>query len=743
MPTTLDKRLGVLTSGGDAPGMNAAVRAVTRTALDRGMEVYAIYEGYQGMVEGGTRIRPLNWDAVGGILQRGGTIIGTARSDAFRTRAGRLQAAKNLIHNSIDNLVIIGGDGSLTGAVLFHQEWPTLMRELVEHRHITPELAERHASLTVVGLPGSIDNDLAGTDMAIGADTALHRITEAVDAISSTAASHQRTFIVEVMGRHCGYLALMGALASGADWVLIPCNPPEGDRWEERMCEVLKTGRAAGRRDSIVLMAEGALDRQGHRLTGAYIKRVLEERLGEDVRISILGHIQRGGSPSAFDRNLSTLLGYAAVEAACTAAPGSPPVLIGIRGNRITRLPLQDCLERTQAITEAVRNCDFPAAMAARGGNYQAAFRTLRTLVRALPHAPEPGQQRVRIAVMHSGAPAPGMNTAIRAAVRLGVDKGHRMFGVRNGFQGLIADSVSEMDWMSVNGWAPQGGAELGTNRRIPSGKDFYAIARVLEEHQIQALLMVGGWSGYEAVYQLYRLRDSFPAFNIPLLCVPATIDNNLPGSELSIGADTALNSIVEAIDKIKQSAVAARRCFVVEVMGRTCGYLAQMSGLASGAERVYLPEEAVKLSDLQHDIALLTRGFQQGKRLSVMIRNERAHPRYTTDFISTLFAEEGEGSFDVRQAILGHLQQGGNPTPFDRILATRLADQSIDFLITDVHKPSPAAACIGLQGGQIQFHSLDHLPRMMDLEQQRPREQWWLDVKPIANLLAQPAPRS
>jgi 6-phosphofructokinase 1 len=743
MPTTLDKRLGVLTSGGDAPGMNAAVRAVTRTALDRGMEVYAIYEGYQGMVEGGTRIRPLNWDAVGGILQRGGTIIGTARSDAFRTPAGRLQAAKNLIHNGIDNLVIIGGDGSLTGAVLFHREWPDLIRELVEHHHITPELAERHASLTVVGLPGSIDNDLAGTDMAIGADTALHRITEAVDAISSTAASHQRTFIVEVMGRHCGYLALMGALASGADWVLIPCNPPEGDRWEERMCEVLKTGRAAGRRDSIVLMAEGTLDRQGHRLTGAYIKRVLEERLGEDVRISILGHIQRGGSPSAFDRNLSTLLGYAAVEAACTAAPGSPPVLIGMRGNRITRLPLQDCLERTQAITEAIRNCDFSAAMAARGSNYQAAFRTLRTLVRALPHAPEPGQQRVRIAVMHSGAPAPGMNTAIRAAVRLGVDKGHRMFGVRNGFQGLIAGSVSEMDWMSVNGWAPQGGAELGTNRRIPSGKDFYAIARVLEEHQIQALLIVGGWSGYEAVYQLYRLRDSFPAFNIPLLCVPATIDNNLPGSELSIGADTALNSIVEAIDKIKQSAVAARRCFVVEVMGRTCGYLAQMSGLASGAERVYLPEEAVTLSDLQRDIALLTRGFQQGKRLSVMIRNERAHPRYTTDFISTLFAEEGEGSFDVRQAILGHLQQGGNPTPFDRILATRLADRSIDFLITEVHKPSPAAACIGLQGGQIQFHSLDHLPRMMDLEQQRPREQWWLDVKPIANLLAQPAPRS
>ena len=741
MSNTLDKRLGVLTSGGDAPGMNAAVRAVTRTALDRGMEVYAIYEGYQGMVEGGTRIRPLSWDAVGGILQRGGTIIGTARSEAFRTRTGRLQAAKNLLHHGIDNLVVIGGDGSLTGAALFHQEWPVLIRELVEHNHISPELAARHATLTLVGLPGSIDNDIAGTDMTIGADTALHRITEAVDAISSTAASHQRTFVVEVMGRHCGYLALMGALASGADWALIPCSPPEGEHWEARMCEVLKTGRAAGRRDSIVILAEGAQDQQGNRLTSTYIKQVLEERLGEDVRISILGHMQRGGSPSAFDRNLSTLLGYAAVEAIRTATSETPPVLIGMRGNRIIQTPLQDCLEKTHATTNAIINRDFSTALSLRGRNYQAAFRTLRTLVRALPHAPEPGQRRVRIAVMHSGAPAPGMNTAVRAVVRLGVDRGHIMFGVRNGFQGLIAGDLNEMNWMSVNGWALLGGAELGTNRKIPSAKDFYAIARVLEEHQIQGLLMIGGWSGYEAVYQLYRMRENFPAFNIPLLCVPATIDNNLPGSELSIGADTALNNIVEAVDKIKQSAVASRRCFVVEVMGRTCGYLAQMSGLASGAERVYLPEEEITLSDLQQDIALLTRGFQQGKRLSLMIRNEHAHPRYTTDFISTLFAEEGKGVFDVRQAILGHLQQGGSPTPFDRILAMRLADQSIDFLIAEAQKPSPAAVCLGLQGGQIQFQPLDDLPRLMDLAQQRPQEQWWLDVKPIANLLAQPQP--
>ena len=209
--TTVTKNLAVLTSGGDAQGMNAAVRAVVRTALDRGMNVYAIYEGYQGMVDGGDRIRKMTWDSVGGILQKGGTVIGTARCDDFRTREGRRQAARNLLEHEIDSLVVIGGDGSLTGANIFRQEWPDLLAELVQTGQVSQEVATRRSNLTVVGLVGSIDNDMYGTDMTIGTDTALHRIVEAIDAISSTAASHQRTFVVKVMGRNCGYLALMSA----------------------------------------------------------------------------------------------------------------------------------------------------------------------------------------------------------------------------------------------------------------------------------------------------------------------------------------------------------------------------------------------------------------------------------------------------------------------------------------------------------------------------------------------------
>ncbi len=739
MSTTEKKRLAVLTSGGDAQGMNAALRAVVRTALHHGLDVYAIYEGYRGMVEGGDKIKKMDWSSVGGILQRGGTVIGTARCEEFRTREGRLQAAANLLNYEIDSLVVIGGDGSLTGANIFRQEWPELLKELVAKGQVSPEVAQRRAFLTLVGLVGSIDNDMFGTDMTIGTDSALHRITEAVDAITSTAASHQRTFVVKVMGRNCGYLALMGALATGADWVLIPESPPDVDNWQEVMGERLKAGRKAGRRDSIVIIAEGARDRYGKPIGSTEVAEALEKSMGEEVRVTVLGHVQRGGAPSAFDRNLATLMGHAAVEKVIAAKPETEPQLIGLKGNRITSLPLMYCVEQTQAVAEAIAAKDFEKAMDLRSPSFKEAFRTLRTFVRALPHPPESGQRRLRLAVMNAGSPAPGMNTAARAAVRLGLDKGHIMLGIRNGIQGLIDGDIYEMDWMSVNGWASMGGSELGTTRKIPKGAELYLMARTIEKYAIDGLLIIGGWSGYETAYKMFVERPNFPAFKIPVACLPATINNHLPGSELSIGSDTALNNIVEAVDKIKQSAVAARRVFVVEVMGRSCGYLALMSGLATGAERVYINEEGVKLRDLTEDVENLCRDFKAGKRLGLIIRNEQANPVYTTQFMCALFEEEGGDLFDVRQAILGHLQQGGDPSPFDRAQATRYATRCIEYLIDQILGGGMESAFLGLQEGKLQFIPVEDFPRIADMEKQRPKNQWWLELRTIARILSQP----
>ncbi len=740
-------RLGVLTSGGDAQGMNAAVRSAVRAALERDAQVFGIYEGFQGMIEGGDQIRPFNWDSVGGVLQQGGTLLGTARSPDFLKREGRKEAVRNLLLQGINRLIVIGGDGSLTGAQVLREEWRDLLGELVAEGRLDPSVEEEYGFLGVAGLVGSIDNDMFGTDLSIGTDSALHRITEALDAITSTAASHQRAFVVEVMGHHCGHLALMGALASGADFALIPESPPNLDAWEERMCSILRKGREMGRRDSIVVVAEGAQDRHGNPISSAYVEEVLTKYLGEEARVTVLGHVQRGGSPSASDRVLATLLGAAAAEAVLNAKPSDEAVLLGIENNKIVHSSLTECVEQTHRVGRCIHECRFDEAMEYRGKAYKDSFRILRTLIRANPRPPQPNKRRMRVAVMTGGAPAPGMNAATRAVVRMLEDNGHIPLGVKWGFRGLIDDDIQEMNWMTVNGWAPTGGSELGSSRKTPEGAELYAAAQALEKHRVDAIVMIGGWAGYHAVHRLYEERHNFPAFDIPLICIPASINNNLPGSELSIGADTALNSIVEVVDKIKQSAVALNRCFIVEVMGRYCGYLALMSAIATGAERVYLHEEGITLKDLERDIELLKQGFQQGKRLGLMIRNETANSFYTTSFIAALFEEEGGDLFEVRQSILGHLQQGGNPSPFDRILAARLAWEAVQRIEETASQrgrqrySEAGAVCLGIQEGDVNATPLYRIPRLMDEYHQRPLEQWWMELRPLARMLAQPGP--
>ncbi len=728
-------RLAVLTSGGDAQGMNAAVRAVVRTTLNRGAEIFAVYEGYQGLVEGGDLIRPVSWDDVSGILNRGGTVIGTARSLEFRERDGRRRAARNLLEKGIDKLVVVGGDGSLTGADLLREEWKSLLGDLVEAGEIDQQTADEHPALLIAGLVGSIDNDMVGTDMTIGADSALHRIVEAIDAISSTAASHQRSFVVEVMGRHCGYLALMSAIAGGADYVLIPENPPEHG-WEDEMCELLRTGRAAGRRTSIVIIAEGAHDRDGHEISSDYVRSVLEDRLHEDTRVTILGHVQRGGAPSAFDRSMSSILGYNAVEQVLAATPDAVPQMIGIRYNRVSSAPLVDCVAKTREVAKCIADKDFDAAMSLRGSSYREMDGIFTAMAEALPSV-APGERPSRIAIINVGALAPGMNAAAKAAVRLGLDRGHTVLGIRGSFEGLVKDDVHELQWGDVEGWTARGGAELGISRHVPTMKDLYAIGRGLERHGIDGLLLIGGWDAFNAVHTMHAERDRYPAFQIPMILLPATIDNDIPNSELSVGADSALNLIVDSIDRIRQSGTAARRCFVVEVMGGYCGYLAVMSALAGGAVRAYLHEEGVTLRQLSDDIDQMVESFRIGQRLFLVVRNERASEMYTADFLRRLFEQESEGLFDARDVVLGYVQQGGNPTPFDRILATRLASHSVDYLSTQINERKAGCAIIGLFEGKVRTISLRQSEELADWEHRRPTEQWWLSLRNIIDVLA------
>ena len=313
--------IGILTSGGDAPGMNAAIRAVTRSAIFGGFKVKGIYRGYRGLITG--EIQEFKTQNVSNIIQAGGTILKTARCKEFQTPEGRQLAYETLKKEGIDALVVIGGDGSLTGARIFATEF----------------------NFPIVGLPGTIDNDLYGTDKTIGYDTALNTIMECVDKIRDTATSHERLFFIEVMGRDAGFLALNGAIATGAEAAIIPEISTEVDQ----LAELIQSGFRKSKNSSIVLVAESPI-------TGgamALAERVKNEYPQYDVRVTILGHLQRGGSPTAVDRILASRMGAAAVDA---LLEDQRNVMIGIRNDEIVYVPFSKAIKNDKTINRELLN---------------------------------------------------------------------------------------------------------------------------------------------------------------------------------------------------------------------------------------------------------------------------------------------------------------------------------------------------------------------------------------------------
>ncbi|KAF8992840.1 6-phosphofructokinase [Cyathus striatus] len=734
-------KIAILTSGGDSAGMNAVVRSVVKAGILKGCEMYVVREGYEGLVRGNTDaaeqqakivnaeaekqveteatkpglsqynldtnllhnlrfgdgellkdgtsryIVRVGWDDVRGWFAQGGTLIGTARSAKFRTREGRLEGAHNLIKEGIDALVVCGGDGSLTA-------------------NITDAQKEAYAHLKIVGLVGSIDNDMCMTDLTIGAPTALQRICEAIDNINSTAYSHSRAFVLEVMGRDCGWLALFAGVAGGADFIFIPERPPKTMPWEDEMCEEIKRARTVGKRKTIVIVAEGAHDCELNPIHADYVKTVLSERLGLDTRVTTLGHTQRGGSPCAFDRILPTLQGVEAVEALMEAKPGTPSYMIGVQENKITRVPLMEAVQMTRDVSKAMREKDFEKALSLRGPDM--------------------------------GAPAGGMNAATRAAVRYCIRQGHTPLTVHNGFRGLLDDNVDEPSWLGVDAWAARGGSELGTNRALPS-IDLGAIASKFQKFNFDGLLLIGGFEAFSALLILEEGRKYYPAFHIPMVHLPATISNNVPVTEYSLGSDTSLNALVDACDAIKQSASASRdRVFVVETQGGKCGYIATMGALATGASLVYTPEEGVNLDMLRRDVRFLkTRysldppGKSEGR---LVIRSEASSSVYSTSVIT--------------KSSLGHTLQGGIPSPMDRARAVRLSLKCMSFMERhhqailqqpahkSKHAPPESAAVITIQSSSVKWVPVQEMVQHADMANRRGKEPWWKDVKELVEAM-------
>jgi len=312
------KKIAVITSGGDAPGMNAAIRSVVRACAYYRAECMGVYRGYQGMIE--ADFVPLTARSVNNIVQKGGTILKTARSEEFRTKEGRKKAYDNLIENGIEGLVIIGGDGSFTGGVLFGKEF----------------------NFPIIGIPGTIDNDIYGTTHTLGYDTALNTAVDAIDKIRDTASSHNRLFFVEVMGRDAGFIALNVGVGAGAEEILIP----EENLGLDRLLESLKKSRRAGKSSSIVVVSEG--DKTGKNVFE--LADYVEENLPEyEVRVAVLGHMQRGGSPSCFDRVLASRLGVKAVE---LLIDGKTNLMVGLQNNQVQTTDLEKAIKNKHTINK-------------------------------------------------------------------------------------------------------------------------------------------------------------------------------------------------------------------------------------------------------------------------------------------------------------------------------------------------------------------------------------------------------
>nr|XP_060618934.1 ATP-dependent 6-phosphofructokinase, muscle type isoform X2 [Anolis sagrei ordinatus] len=739
----IGKAIAVLTSGGDAQGMNAAVRAVVRVGIYTGAKVFFVHEGYQGLVDGGDNIREATWESVSMMLQLGGTVIGSARCKDFREREGRLKAARNLVKKGITNLCVIGGDGSLTGADTFRAEWSGLLQDLVKTGGITAEEAKNSSHLNIVGMVGSIDNDFCGTDMTIGTDSALHRIMEIVDAITTTAQSHQRTFVLEVMGRHCGYLALVTALASGADWVFIPESPPEDD-WEEHLCRRLTETRTRGSRLNIIIVAEGAIDKHGKPITSEDIKTLVVKRLGYDTRVTILGHVQRGGTPSAFDRVLGSRMGVEAVMALLEGTPDTPACVVSLSGNQAIRLPLMECVQVTKDVTTAMNEGRFDEALKLRGRSFQNNWNVYKILAHVRPPTAKSGYN---LAVMNVGAPAAGMNAAVRSTVRIGLIHGHRMLAVHDGFEGLAEGKVEEIGWSGVGGWTGRGGSSLGTKRTLPK-KYFEEISSTIANFNIHGLIVIGGFEAFTGSLEMIEGRAKFEELCIPICVIPATVSNNIPGSDFSIGADTALNTITSTCDRIKQSAAGTkRRVFIIETMGGFCGYLATMAGLAAGADAAYIYEDPFNIRDLELNVTHLTEKMKTTVKRGLILRNEKCNENYTTEFIYNLYSEEGKGIFDTRKNVLGHMQQGGSPTPFDRNFGTKMGAKAVAWMSGKIKECSrhgrifantaDSACLLGMRRRALVFQPLSELKQETDFEHRIPRTQWWLKLRPILKILA------
>lgn len=710
-------KIAVLTSGGDAPGMNGAIRSIVRKAYVNGSVVYGVRNGFEGLIT--DSIQEIGWDDVSAHFSHGGTFLLSARSKQFRNKEGRREAVYNLIRKGISGLVVLGGDGSMEGALTLSNEFMEHAEELYKSKRI--EDISKIEQLKVVVIPASIDNDIVGAEMTLGADSALMRVTECVDSLWTTMASHRRAFVIEVMGRCCGWIALMGGLSCGADYVFLPEMPHQN--WEVELKTSIARARKEGKLGSIVIVSEGC------EIDLNKIKEKIEE-LEIETRVISLGHIQRGGRPTAFDRIMGTLLGCKAIE--CLSSIDKKPVMVVLSEGEYKVLCLKKSVKENNNVGDLIKKKAFQEIMEKRGKLFGRAYGLSEQLrkgcvedrnvdgfeivakERRKPTKCAKEKTNGRLAVMHIGTRAGGMNVALHTIVRYASTLGHKVLVITDGFEGLLNDQILEAEPYDYADGQYNGMSIIGSSE--DKHIDVEKVYKKLKEYNIGGLIIAGGRDALNIIIKMNTYfdnlldngtTDSENQNKIPtIILIPASVDNDLPFTDISLGADTALNIITMGCDFLRLSSLTRKKTvFVVEVPGDHSGYLAMVGGVASGAFDCFIPETKQSLHTLALTSQRLKERLKEKNRHGlILIKNQKTYDGISLDAFSKIINADSEGIFDIKYSVFGYFVEGGAPSPYDRICATSLATKAVDTCLK-----KQLIGVIGINGDKIVVSSIEN----------------------------------
>merc|ERR1719402_556101 len=441
-------------------------------------------------------------------------------------------------------------------------------------------------------------------------------------------------------------------------------------------------------------------------------------------------------------------MGCEAVLALIESTNETPSCVIALKGNQMIRIPMMEAVERTREVGLAMAAKEWDRILQLRAGGYKRNIGIYKALGANKPASPLTDLEGVKIGIVNIGAPAGGVNAAVRAVVRICINNNVTPAVIKDGIGGLVdQNGVHEYKWWDVRNFTQHGGTNIGTSRKLPSDYGVDRLLAAIKAYRLSGLIIIGGYEACTCARQLSK--GNCP---IPIIVIPATLSNNIPGTELTIGVDTSLNAVVDSCDRIKTSATGTKgRVFIIETMGGYCGYLSCIAGLASDADSVYIDEKPPTSRDILNNVQHLIKKMKGPVKRGIVIRNEKASSNYTTDFLHSIYSEEGKGTFDVRTITLGHIQQGGAPSPFDRSYATKCGSIATEEIIKIIkeHWVSPRAVCdlgtkkscqlLGIIGRKMVLNDLHELTEISDAKKRRPiaEQQWWLNLVSMQRIMA------